>query len=235
MTEAAPPFEAVLFDFHCTLVDQGDAAAWIELAWRHDGRAGSARDGLGPALHRRLAALLDRVWEHAAVIDPGSERDLSPARHRAVYDALMARQLDGEAGLRSLEGPLYEVMLDLWTPYDDAAPTLSALRARGLRTAVLSNVGLDIRPVLERGGLAPLVDAVVLSYEVGAVKPQPALFQGALAALGVAPERALMVGDNPEDDAGAARLGVRTLLLPRTRGRVHGLELVLRLVGDRAP
>jgi FMN phosphatase YigB (HAD superfamily) len=40
-----------------------------------------------------------------------------------------------------------------------------------------------------------------------------------------------MVGDSPDDDTGAARLGVRTLILPRTRGPVHGLEVVLRLVG----
>jgi FMN phosphatase YigB (HAD superfamily) len=39
-----------------------------------------------------------------------------------------------------------------------------------------------------------------------------------------------MVGDNPHDDAGAALLGIRTLLLPRTSGPRHGLDVVLRLV-----
>lgn len=39
-----------------------------------------------------------------------------------------------------------------------------------------------------------------------------------------------MVGDSWRDDAGAAALGIRTLLLPRTTGPVHGLDAVLRLV-----
>ena len=102
-------------------------------------------------------------------------------------------------------------------------------RERGIRTAVLSNVGVDIRPVMAREGLR--TDAVVLSCEVGAVKPRPEIFVSALEALGVEPSEALMVGDSWKDDAGAAALGIRTLILPRTRGPVHGLDQVLRLVG----
>jgi FMN phosphatase YigB (HAD superfamily) len=63
------------------------------------------------------------------------------------------------------------------------------------------------------------------------VKPQPEIFRAALDALEVAPEETLMVGDAWTDDGGAAALGIRTLILPRTRGRVHGLDAVLRLVG----
>jgi FMN phosphatase YigB (HAD superfamily) len=40
-----------------------------------------------------------------------------------------------------------------------------------------------------------------------------------------------MVGDSGKDDAGAAHIGMRTLLLPRTRGPVHGLAVVPVLVG----
>jgi FMN phosphatase YigB (HAD superfamily) len=40
-----------------------------------------------------------------------------------------------------------------------------------------------------------------------------------------------MVGDTVDDDGAAAHLGMRTLILPRTRGTTHGLEQVLRLVG----
>jgi FMN phosphatase YigB (HAD superfamily) len=79
--------------------------------------------------------------------------------------------------------------------------------------------------------MGDLFDAVILSFEVGSVKPQRPIFQVALDALAVPAGRALMVGDNATDDAGAARLGIRTLLLPRTQGVEHGLGLVLRLVG----
>jgi len=40
----------------------------------------------------------------------------------------------------------------------------------------------------------------------------------------------LMVGDNANDDGGATHLGMRTLILPRTAGRVHGLKAVTALV-----
>jgi HAD superfamily hydrolase (TIGR01509 family) len=223
------PIEAVLFDFHSTLVDQGDPHHWIELAWRHAGRPGTARAALGEERWGRLAGWAHRIWEHALEVDPGSERDLSPVRHREVFDALVARlpEVDGALGRA-----LYEVMLEPWIPYDDAVPTLRELRRRGLKLALISNIGVDVRSVLARAGMADLFDAVILSFEVGAVKPQRTIFERALEALGVPAGRALMVGDNPGDDAGAAHLGIRTLLLPRTRGAEHGLELVLRLVGN---
>jgi len=226
--EGPAPIEAVLFDFHSTLVDQGDPSAWLELAWRHAGRAGSVREALGGEAADRLAAWVDRIWEHAVDVDPENRRDLSPKVHREVYDTLVERVpgVDGE-----LSAALYQVMLETWVPYDDTLPTLRALKARGLGLALISNVGIDVRGVLDRGGMGGLFDAVILSFEVGAVKPERSIFQRALDALGVPAERALMVGDNAHDDAGAARLGIRTLLLPRTHGVEHGLELVLRLVG----
>jgi HAD superfamily hydrolase (TIGR01509 family) len=224
----AGPIEAVLFDFHSTLVDQGDPYRWLDLAWAHAGRTGSAADALGGDGYAELAGFVHRIWEHVREVDPASERDLSPQRHREVYDALMERlpQVDPD-----LAAALYEVMLETWIPYDDAVPTLVALKERGVKVALVSNVGIDVREVLARAGLTDLLDAVVLSYEAGAVKPSLAIFQRALDALGARPDNALMVGDNPHDDAGAALLGIRTLLLPRTSGTRHGLEIVLRLVG----
>jgi HAD superfamily hydrolase (TIGR01509 family) len=65
---------------------------------------------------------------------------------------------------------------------------------------------------------------------VGSVKPDEPIFRAALEALGVDAADTLMVGDSGKDDAGAAHLGIRTLLLPRTTGPVHGLAAVLRLV-----
>lgn len=222
------PIEAVLFDFHSTLVDQGDARAWVELAWTRLGRPATAAAGLGAARLAALAGWMDRIWEHAFEIDPHAERDLSMARHRAVYDRLVGRLPDLEP---ALAGALYETMLDTWVPYEDTLPVLAALRARGLRLGLVSNAGVDVRRVVERTGMARLLDAVVVSHEIGAVKPHPPIFERALAALGVPAERALMVGDSPRDDVGAAFLGVRTLILPRTSGMVHGLDAVVRLVG----
>jgi HAD superfamily hydrolase (TIGR01509 family) len=131
----------------------------------------------------------------------------------------------------ALVDSVYATMLQQWTPYDDAVPVLAALRDGGVATALVSNVGVDIRPVLEAGGLLGLLDAVVLSYEVGSVKPHPEIFRAALDEVGVPEDRALMVGDTHATDGGAARVGIRTLLLPRGRGAVRGLDIVCRIAG----
>jgi HAD superfamily hydrolase (TIGR01509 family) len=90
-------------------------------------------------------------------------------------------------------------------------------------------------PFLSQAGLVDKLDGVVLSYEVGTVKPQPEIFAHALEFLAMPAADALMVGDSWRDDAGAAAVGIRTLILPRTSGPNHGLEAVLRLIGRPSP
>jgi FMN phosphatase YigB (HAD superfamily) len=98
--------------------------------------------------------------------------------------------------------------------------------------AVVSNIGFDIRPLMDDFGLADLVNVYTLSYEVGRCKPEPGIFYAACAALRVDPERALMVGDTPAD-AGAAAAGCSALVLPASPpGALHGLGAVLGLVGS---
>lgn len=226
MVPPAAPIRAVLLDFHQTLVHGGAPRTWLQAAWTAAGRDGDAAGVLGPDVATTAAAFLSRIWEHAHLIDPDSTRDASPERHRSVFLETVARCPGVDD---ALAGALYEQMPHQWIPYDDTIPVLTELRKRSVRTAIVSNIGFDLRPILERSGLT--VDAVVLSYEVGSVKPDRGIFEHALTLLGATPEESLMVGDSWRDDAGAAALGIRTLLLPRTRGRVHGLEAVLRLVG----
>lgn len=223
------PIGGVIFDFHSTLVDGGDAGRWLRDAWTRAGRTGSPQDpgALGALQVSDVVAYLDRIWENTRELDPESRRDADKAEHRRVWNASMAK-----LGLadQELADALYETMLWQWTPYEDTLPTLRALRGRGVRVVVLSNVGIDLAPLLLKTGIGPLIDGVVLSYQVQLVKPEPGIFAAALELLGVPAEDALMVGDSWQDDGGAAALGIRTLLLPRTRGPRHGLGLVLRLL-----
>jgi FMN phosphatase YigB (HAD superfamily) len=91
---------------------------------------------------------------------------------------------------------------------------------------------MDIRGCLDRAGLSDLLNGVVLSYEVGLVKPDPGIYAHALQLLDVPGGQTLMVADSPQDDVGGVILKIRTLILPRTEGPVHGLGAVLRLVGN---
>jgi HAD superfamily hydrolase (TIGR01549 family) len=97
--------------------------------------------------------------------------------------------------------------------------------------AVVSNIGFDIRPLFAAWGIADLVDAFALSYEVGRCKPDPVIFRTACRMLGVDPARALMVGDTPAD-AGAVRAGCAALVLPAADpGGVNGLGAAVALAG----
>ena len=217
-TYAVAPIRAVIFDFHATLVDQGDAEAWLDQAIAHAGSGDSLTARDRAAITQRL----DDIWVHAREVDPRSDRDLSARRHRDVFHEVM----DGHAP-DDLRRALYEVMFDQWAAYEEAPGVIDELRRRGIRTAILSNIGIDLRPIMEREAL--VADAVVLSCEIGVAKPDPGIFLAALEMLDVSAEEALMVGDNWADDAAASALGIRTLILPRTRGRHHGLDIVLRL------
>ena len=229
---AGVPFGAVLFDLHSTLIDQGSGAEWLRQAWRRAGHADDPVAALGESEAARLAHALERIWDTARDIDPASDRDLDPTRHRAVFDELVRRMggIDPD-----LSAALYDTFTAGWTAYDDSAPVLEAVKVAGLRTAVLSNIGIDVREVLERTGLAPYLDAVVFSCEVGVTKPQRSIFLKAVELLGSTPEATLMVGDKWQDDGGAAGAGIRTLILPATSGPVHGLGLVCRLLGILEP
>ncbi len=122
--------------------------------------------------------------------------------------------------------------------YDDTLPALSALRERRIPTALVSNCSHSTRPVIERLELEGVFDAVILSFEVRAMKPDPAIYRAALAVVGCDdPTRAVFVDDQPEYCDGAAAIGLQTRLMLRanedipadTRG--HPVVTDLRWLG----
>jgi putative hydrolase of the HAD superfamily len=98
--------------------------------------------------------------------------------------------------------------------YEDVLPTLEDLRRRGLRIGLVSNTARDLDMFVRHHALD--VDAALSSRVHGRVKPHASIFRAALELLDVAPGRAAMVGDTPEDDVeGARALGMRAFLLDR--------------------
>ena len=92
---------------------------------------------------------------------------------------------------------------------------LDALRARGLRIGLVSNL-FDppalVRELLAEVGLLERLDAIAVSAEVGKRKPHPAVFEHALAELGVEAGDAVMVGDRLREDVGGAQaVGMRAI------------------------
>jgi putative hydrolase of the HAD superfamily len=146
------------------------------------------------------------------------------ARDRASL-ALLRR--DAARALRdALPPPARELPLDPLTDallaalrfraFPEVPEVLRRARARGTRLVVVSNWDVSLHDVLDATGLTPLLDAVVTSAELGAAKPDPAIFRRGLELAGVAAGEALHVGDDAAlDVAGARAAGVAALLLVR--------------------
>ena len=172
----------------------------------------------GPA-HRRIArmlncdpdawvALLDRTFYLRAAGQLGEPVETlrllagmlgARPRHDALYMAFAAR-----ITAVAQDGPLRP----------EAVPVLRAIRARGLRTAVVSDCWYELPRVLPSLPVYPLLDARVYSVAVGCCKPDPKIYLAACAELGVAPEECLYVGDGGSNElTGAADLGMTAVRL----------------------
>ena len=103
-----------------------------------------------------------------------------------------------------------------FAPFDDVAPVLTACRGLGIRTVVVSDWDCALAAHLADIGIGHLLDAVVVSAEIGVAKPDPRIFAAALEAVGVGPEAAMHVGDDPRRDLhGAEMAGIMGVLLDR--------------------
>jgi putative hydrolase of the HAD superfamily len=88
--------------------------------------------------------------------------------------------------------------------FADAATTLDALHGEHALALVTNGASCLQREKLATSGLADRFDAIVVSGDLGAGKPDPAIFAHALRALGAEPGEAVMVGDNLAKDVDGA-------------------------------
>lgn len=105
-----------------------------------------------------------------------------------------------------------------WSPEPTARETLTALRENGYQTALLTNWDKRVRQVVEQTGFAPLFDHLFVSSEIGAEKPDTAIFTYSATQLGLQPSQILHVGDSLQHDiAGALAAGWQTVRITEDR------------------
>jgi putative hydrolase of the HAD superfamily len=94
---------------------------------------------------------------------------------------------------------------------------LSALKARGLTLVVVSNANGTLRTHMDRVGLSQWFDCVIDSCDEGVEKPDPRIFEIALARVNADPKTTIHVGDLYQVDVvGARAAGLRGILLDET-------------------
>jgi putative hydrolase of the HAD superfamily len=120
---------------------------------------------------------------------------------------------------------LFEVMgrPQTWREVPGARSLLLRLRSLRWATAIVSNFDRRLPNILQGLGLAELFDAVVLCSDVGAAKPEAAIFHRALERLQVPASRAVVVGDDEEQDIGGARAAGLRAIDVRSLAKLEGL------------
>jgi putative hydrolase of the HAD superfamily len=213
---------AVLLDALGTLVE-------LETPWPHLERELAARGVVVDLEAARAAMLAEMAYYRAHHDEAGDWAGLKDLRRRCA--AVVQESLGTSLPLADVQDALLAAVR--FRAYPEVPAVLERLRAGGARLAVVSNWDVSLHDVLERTALRPLVDAVVISAELGAAKPDPAIFRAALERLGAQPSEAIHVGDSVEHDvAGARAAGLEAVLVARNGAQApDGVRVVASLDG----
>jgi len=193
------PARAFVFDAYGTLFDVHAAIA------RH-------RDAAGPDADRFSEIWRAKQLEYAWM--------LSAAGHYVDFWTLTERALDyAFARVPSVDRALRAALLDVYFMLDafpDARAALTALHAKGLKTAILSNGNpCMLSGAVEAAGIAADLDAVLSVDAIRLYKPNAAVYAMVTGAFGIAPAEVVFVSSNRWDVMGATAFGFRGVWVNR--------------------
>lgn len=207
------PLAAVFFDLDDTLcdysgsVEEAFAAVFPQARARH------------PELdYALLRYYLDRVLERAIARSGGVWAE-GYTREDRFREALAECGVADPGLAQALATAYTEERLRRLQAFDDAHPTLEALRGRYPLGLITNGPAVEQRTVLQQLGLDGFFQAVLVSGELGIYKPRGEIFQRALAQLGCRAAEAIYVGNDPRlDVAGAKGAGMRAAWVNRNDG-----------------
>ena len=209
---------AVFFDMDDTILASSIAG---QLAW--DAVFDHYGDHFPGCDLRRFTALMGKAssWYWS---DPHRHQEgrLNQAPARAQIMRRVLTDLDvAEQDFVDEAGRLFvRYRLQVVEPFTGALETLAELRRLKVPLALITNgEAIEQRSKIDKFDLAPAFDCVLVEGELGYGKPDPRVFQQALAALNVTAEFSWMVGDNLEwEVAGAQKLSLNTVWVDHTGG-----------------
>jgi putative hydrolase of the HAD superfamily len=190
--------EAVTIDAYGTLVELRDPVPPLQAALARRG-VKRTTEQVRAAFAAEVAFYVGRSYEGRDAASLARLRRSCTAVFLAAADAALDA---GEFTPAFVDSIVFEVL-------PGAAESLRRLGAAGLRLAVVSNWDIALHDHLAVLGLDRLVDTVVTSAEAGAPKPEPPVFELALARLGAEAARTVHVGDSAADAEGARGAGLR--------------------------
>ena len=197
------PISAILFDLDNTLFDR-------EAAFR-----GVAED----FFDERLLGVTSTSRDDAVALMVAWDED-GYSNRQEMRERWLAEWPEAGLDLDAFNGWYRQVMARRSLPDAAVNDFLARLNRTGLPWGIVTNGnGRNQRAKCEAAGLEPLTHFIIVSEEQGYAKPDPRIYQDAMAALGLAsPDGVLFVGDNPVTDIDGARaFGMRTAWVSRGR------------------
>jgi putative hydrolase of the HAD superfamily len=195
---------AVLLDVYGTLVEPD----WPSLTAGRDAiadRAGidraAAHDAWSTTHRARMRGAFGSLEADLRAVLAAAAPDAEPVGDRLLAELAALEHANWAAGVRL---------------FPDTRPALEALRSAGMRLAIVTNASAEAAAVIPVLGLDVLVDLVVASCQVGALKPE--LLSLTLDRLGLLPGDATLVDDDPGEVAAARRIGMDAVLFDRRPG-----------------
>lgn len=214
MPDALHGIDTVFFDLDGTLLDESGLPRAVRGACELTAAAtGVHVDDLLASNTRVWAELWPEVYEEWMVgtVDTGALGADAWRRTLAgcgVHDEAVVRR--AVTAHEQLERRAHRM-------FPDALSVLDGLRARGLRVGLVTNGAAAVqRAKLQALDLEPRFDPLIISSEVGVMKPAAGIFEHAVVRAGTAPDRAAMVGDHLwHDIEGAQAAGLRGIWIDR--------------------
>ena len=202
---SARRYDAIIFDLFGTLVD--DVGHPERNAVRNRRAKAEMADTMGVPSEDFV-----RLWDRTV-----SQRD-SGAIPNAETGLTHVLQKLGVSVDSSLVQEAIRIRLDYYRqalrPRDDAIATLETLKSRGYEVGLVSNCSNDVSVLWPTTLFAEYIDEVILSCDVGLVKPDPRIYRLACRRLGVDAGRCLFVGDGSSNElTGASEVGMTAVLI----------------------
>lgn len=207
------PLRAVLFDAAGTLMHVREPVGVTYARIAHIHGVTASADRLEREFRTVLRSMSPMVFAGTSAADAMThEREWWSEVVRRVFAALEpAARFDDYAAYFDAVFHHF-AQPEAWVVTSEAPATLRELRQRQLKTGMVSNFDHRLLALLDGLGLAPLLDVVIRPADAGAAKPAARIFHAALERLQVAPNDALYVGDDEEDDVrGATAAGLHAV------------------------
>jgi HAD superfamily hydrolase (TIGR01662 family) len=201
--------QAVFFDVDFTLIHPGpvfQGVGYRDFCARHGVEVDPS------AFDRAVAEASSLLQAPNEIYDP------------EIFVRYTSRIIEGMGGRGSGVESASRDIYDEWAAchhfdlYEDVPDVLRSLHGAGLRIGLISNTQRCLTSFQRHFALEGLFAVTVSSSEHGFMKPHPSIFEAALRQADVAAAEAVMVGDSlPHDIAGALRVGMRGVLVARSR------------------